>query len=205
MPSRGAWGIIRGPSLRALSVGAWRSLVARIVRDDEVGGSNPLAPTTYEYSDLRRERCSETVSDGVCAEVDGRFCDPENVDPIEQGACKELTARAALSLPPGLWQIFDIADRDVRRDVVRSLAGLGRRKGQIAPGFDADLVVWDPEAEVEINAEQLHFRHKVSPYLGRRLMGRVEATFLRGKLAYDGSGHPAGPVGAPVLGRDTRA
>ena len=27
------------------SVGAWRSLVARIVRDDEVGGSNPLAPT----------------------------------------------------------------------------------------------------------------------------------------------------------------
>ena len=33
-----------GPS-RAPSVGAWRSLVARIVRDDEVGGSNPLAPT----------------------------------------------------------------------------------------------------------------------------------------------------------------
>ena len=29
------------------SVGAWRSLVARIVRDDEVGGSNPLATTIY--------------------------------------------------------------------------------------------------------------------------------------------------------------
>src|SRR5688572_33332970 len=28
------------------SVGAWRSLVARVVRDDEVGGSNPLAPTS---------------------------------------------------------------------------------------------------------------------------------------------------------------
>jgi len=86
-----------------------------------------------------------------------------------------------------------------------ALAGLGRRKGQIAPGFDADLVVWDPEAEFEVDAEQLHFRHKVSPYLGRRLLGRVEATFLRGRLAYDGSGHPAGPVGAPILGRDTRA
>ena len=86
-----------------------------------------------------------------------------------------------------------------------ALAGLGRRKGQIAPGFDADLVVWDPEAEVEVDAAQLHFRHKVSPYLGRRLMGRVEATFLRGQLVYDGSGHPAGPVGAPILGRDTRA
>ena len=34
-----------GSVKRALSVGAWRSLVARIVRDDEVGGSNPLAPT----------------------------------------------------------------------------------------------------------------------------------------------------------------
>jgi allantoinase len=85
------------------------------------------------------------------------------------------------------------------------LAGLGRRKGQIAAGFDADLVVWDPEAEIEVDAEHLHFRHKVSPYLGRRLMGRVEATFLRGQLVYDGSGHPAGPVGAPILGRDTRA
>jgi hypothetical protein len=30
---------------RASAVGAWRSQVARIVRDDEVGGSNPLAPT----------------------------------------------------------------------------------------------------------------------------------------------------------------
>ena len=33
------------PVQRAPSVGAWRSLVARIVRDDKVGGSNPLAPT----------------------------------------------------------------------------------------------------------------------------------------------------------------
>jgi allantoinase len=86
-----------------------------------------------------------------------------------------------------------------------ALAGLGRRKGQIAPGFDADLVVWDPESEISVEAEHLHFRHKVSPYLGRRLMGRVEATFLRGQLVYDGSGHPAGAVGAPILGRDTRA
>ena len=37
------------PVQRAPSVGAWRSLVARIVRDDEVGGSNPLAPTRSKF------------------------------------------------------------------------------------------------------------------------------------------------------------
>jgi allantoinase len=86
-----------------------------------------------------------------------------------------------------------------------ALAGLGHRKGRIAPGFDADLAVWDPEAEIAVEAEQLYFRHKLSPYLGRRLRGRVEATLLRGQLVYDGAGHPAGAVGAPLLGRDTPA
>ncbi len=38
-----------GSVKRAPSVGAWRSLVARIVRDDEVGGSNPLAPTRLTF------------------------------------------------------------------------------------------------------------------------------------------------------------
>jgi allantoinase len=88
-----------------------------------------------------------------------------------------------------------------------ALAGLGRRKGRIAPGFDADLVVWDPEAEISVDAGQLFFRHKISPYLGRRLLGRVERTVLRGQVVYDGATltHPAGPVGAPLLGRDKRS
>ena len=86
-----------------------------------------------------------------------------------------------------------------------ALSGLGRRKGRIAPGLDADLVIWDPETEISVEAQQLHFRHKVSPYLGRRLVGRVEATLLRGQLVYDGGDHAAQPIGAPLLGRDTRA
>jgi allantoinase len=86
-----------------------------------------------------------------------------------------------------------------------NLAGLGQRKGKIAPGFDADLVIWDPEAEITVEADRLFFRHKLSPYLGRRLVGRVEATILRGELIYDGVGHPAGPVGIPLLRRDRPA
>jgi allantoinase len=86
-----------------------------------------------------------------------------------------------------------------------ALAGVGRRKGRIARGQDADLVVWSPEEEISVDAQHLHFRHKVSPYLGRRLLGRVEATLLRGQLVYDGDHHAAQPLGALLLGRDTRA
>ncbi|MDB4982674.1 MAG: allantoinase [Myxococcales bacterium] len=86
-----------------------------------------------------------------------------------------------------------------------ALAGVGHRKGKLAPGFDADLVVWEPEAEVSVDADRLFFRHKVSPYLGRQLWGRVDKTMLRGQVVYDGAAHPAGPIGVPLLGRDTRA
>ena len=65
------------------------------------------------------------------------------------------------------------------------LAGLDKRKGKIAVGYDADLAVWDPEAEFTVQAEDLHHRHKLTPYRGRSLYGRVEATFLRGEKVYE--------------------
>jgi len=64
------------------------------------------------------------------------------------------------------------------------LAGLSARKGSLTPGADADLVVFDPDATWKLGSDDLHYRHKLSPYLGAELRGRVLETWLRGELLY---------------------
>ena len=64
------------------------------------------------------------------------------------------------------------------------LAGLA--KGTIEPGKDADLIVWDPEAEFIVEAAGLHHRHPVSPYEGMTMRGVVETTIVRGEVAARG-------------------
>jgi allantoinase len=75
------------------------------------------------------------------------------------------------------------------------LAGLGGRKGTIAEGFDADLVVWDAEGSFRVEPSALHHRHRLTPYAGRTLRGVVEATYLRGELIYDRGNFSARPKG----------
>ncbi len=64
------------------------------------------------------------------------------------------------------------------------LAGFDGIKGCIAPGYDADLIVFDPDAEFVVGPDDLHFRHPCSPYLGERLKGKVQSTLLRGEVVY---------------------
>ena len=66
------------------------------------------------------------------------------------------------------------------------LAGLAGRKGAIAPGLDADLVVWDSDARFRVDPKRLYHRHPTTPYAGRELAGVVRRTWLRGAVAFDG-------------------
>ena len=72
---------------------------------------------------------------------------------------------------------------------------LAERKGRIAPGLDADLVLLDPRGATEITEESLHYRHRQSAYIGRTLRGRIARTILRGRtIAVGGkiAGNPRG-------------
>ena len=64
------------------------------------------------------------------------------------------------------------------------LAGIEHRKGSIAPGLDADLVVFDPDATFRVEPTELLHRHPETPYAGMELRGTVMATFLRGRCIH---------------------
>jgi allantoinase len=68
------------------------------------------------------------------------------------------------------------------------LAGLDGKKGTIAQGYDADLVVFADDEPQTVTAAHILHRHKVTPYAGETLRGAVQATFSRGqKIAENGN------------------
>ena len=80
------------------------------------------------------------------------------------------------------------------------LVGLEARKGRLVPGADADIVVWHPEREFTVEEAGLRHRHKLTPWLGRRLAGVVEATYLRGEPVYR-RGEPDPPMRGTLIER----
>lgn len=86
-------------------------------------------------------------------------------------------------------------------DFPARLAGLAGRKGRLAPGYDADVVIWDPDASFTVHAAALLHRHPITPYAGATLQGRVHRTFVRGREVFDGRAFASPPQGQLLLHR----
>jgi allantoinase len=82
---------------------------------------------------------------------------------------------------------------------IASFIGLGESKGQIKKGFDADLVVWDPEGQFVVEEKAILYRHKISPYIGQHLFGQVKQTYLGGVKVYENGKILTGPNGKIIL------
>ena len=72
--------------------------------------------------------------------------------------------------------------------------GLEHRKGKLEVGFDGDICVFDDKAEWIVGAEggPLLFRNKVSAYEGKRMIGKVRETWLRGRKVWEAKAHNEG-------------
>lgn len=66
------------------------------------------------------------------------------------------------------------------------LFGLAHRKGDLRPGLDADVVVFDPSASWTLDERALHSNAGWSPYHGRGVRGAVTLTVARGEVVWDG-------------------
>ena len=155
-----------------------------------------------------REKLWQGLREGVIDLVatDHSPCPPEMKRLSERSFRTAWGGISSLSLAlPVMWteasaRGFTMADiaRWMAEGPAR-LAGCETRKGRIAKNFDADFVVFEPEAEFVASEEQLHYRHRVSPYLGEKLRGAVKATYLRGNCVFVDGKHPGEPRGRELL------
>ena len=96
----------------------------------------------------------------------------------------------------GIQSGFQVAFNEgcVKRDVCPSVLanamavlpakafGIYGKKGDIKPGFDADLVIIDPEKEWEITSESLLYVNKISAFVGMKGKGLPVVTIIRGNV-----------------------
>ena len=82
--------------------------------------------------------------------------------------------------------------------------GLFPRKGTIAPGSDADLVVFDPNRTVTLSARTLHMRVDYNPYEGRQVTGAADTVISRGRVVIENGRFVGRPGQGQFLKRATR-
>ena len=149
-----------------------------------------------------REKLWAALGDGLIDFIatDHSPCPPEMKCRETGDFLKAWGGIASLQLElPAVWTLAQQRGYSVQRVAEwlclrpARLAGLGKQKGTIAVGCDADFVVWNPEGKFRVQPSELYQRHKLTPYAGMEMRGVVAATFLRGRKIFE----------RPVTSQDT--
>jgi dihydropyrimidinase len=82
--------------------------------------------------------------------------------------------------------------------------GLFPRKGTIAPGSDADIVVFDPNRTMTLSARTLHMKVDYNPYEGRRVTGAADTVLVRGRPVIENGRFVGRPGSGAFLKRAAR-
>jgi allantoinase len=187
-----------GPMITAETCPHYLTFTSEEIEAGAPGTEFKCAPPIREAEN--REQLWAGLGQGVLGAVvsDHSPCTPD----LKSGSYLEAWGGIA-SLQLGLrvvWtgarnRMFSLAD--VARwmsEGPAAIAGLAS-KGAIAAGKDADLVLFDPDETSVCDPAELHHRHPVTPYAGRRLDGRVAATYVRGTEVYADGRFPDPPPG----------
>lgn len=161
---------------------------------------------------IRDSANRDRLWDGLRSGLIGTIASGHDPSTPEMKHLKSGDVRAAHSGISSLQLALPVVWTEARRrgfgpdDIARwmsfgpaEVVGLAGRKGSIAPDADADFVVLDPDATFVVNPDHLFHRHPITPYEGRTLSGRVEATILRGTLIFDSGRFRDDPLGDAVL------
>lgn len=157
---------------------------------------------------VNKEKLWEAVSDGTIDFIvsDHSPCDPGLKYMPEGNFEKAWGGIAGLQFSlPVFWTaakekgitIDKISELMSRRTA--EFLGLGNKKGKIEKGFDADIVVFDPDKKFTVEDKNIFHKHKTTPYSGMELFGVTETTYLRGIKVFEKGNIVSAATGEIVL------
>ncbi len=140
-------------------------------------------------SEADRAAMAEGVADGAIDVVVSSH-DPQAADtkrqPFASAAFGTVGLETLLPVALGVHHDGGAGLAHVLKAVTAAPARiLGLPAGRLAKGAPADLVLFDPEAPVVVDAAALHSRSRNTPFEGRRFQGRVQMTFVGGDCVHD--------------------
>jgi len=123
---------------------------------------------------------------------------PPDLKEIESGNFKKAWGGIAglQFLLPAFWT--EARKRDFKVESLVPLlttnasvfCGLDEKKGKLANGYDADILIWQPEESFTLTENMIEHRHKVCPYTGMTLFGKVIKTIVGGVDVFDSGKFP---------------